>query len=136
MLTDGMRALLYNYNATVCPCDHVLNHKHCRAFIVANSEHSRRTGKHWVVLHFPREGKPEFFDPLGNLPGDYNPHFDQALGKNYIGSSVKLQRPKDKNCGSLCITFVKLRATGLPYNKCVRWIANHRGTSRSQSTSS
>ncbi|CAC5403774.1 unnamed protein product [Mytilus coruscus] len=70
---------------TVCCADDLPSYvsDRLRTFVV-NTDNCDQKGTHWVDLHFPASGPPEFFDSLGRLPETYQRYFRNLLIVNYI----------------------------------------------------
>ena len=41
------------------------------AILVANNESKEYSGEHWIAIYFGDDGKGEFFDSFGRIPGPY-----------------------------------------------------------------
>ena len=93
--------------------------------IVVNTDSDKEIGEHWVAVMVPKQGKLEYFDPMGWPP----PHRDII---NYLTSHRRkfqyccypLQGANSIQCGRYCIAFIKARQRKISYQNFISRFKN------------
>lgn len=86
---------------------------------VVNTETRKQGGLHWLTLHFPKNGPPEFFDSLGEDARHYSLDLERFLlkdGRSYSKNKSRIQNYGSDLCGVYCCYFAYYRSRGVVMN--------------------
>ena len=95
--------------------------------LVANTDPSTKSGKHWVSIYLSSPRKGSWFDSYGKSPESYGAAFTGFLEKHYDDwdfNNRKLQSDCSDVCGQYCIFFLSHKARGYSMNKIVQLFGN------------
>lgn len=94
----------------VYPCDRLPKYKVMRrpAAFIANTDDSRKRGRHWVLIVLCRDNRAIFFDSYGMAPDSYMfpKHFIKFLKKNSVTilyNNRQIQSDFSSFCGHYCL---------------------------------
>ena len=76
--------------------------------LIANLDTTEQSGSHWVCVHFPARGLPEYMDSYGFPP--LLASFRGLLGPSYRYNCTSLQNPFSAVCGQYCLYYLFQRA--------------------------
>ena len=75
--------------------------------LIVNTDKINERGEHWLAIYFDKNGKCDFFDPLGFSPRYHN--FDEFIKENcvnYFFNDKRVQSLLSKYCGYFCCLFI------------------------------
>ncbi|HBK84198.1 MAG TPA: hypothetical protein DDZ41_11510 [Flavobacterium sp.] len=85
------------------------------ALLIVNLDKSNRPGSHWVAIHFPVKGVPEYFDSFGMEP--YHKEFFKLFKLNKFRSvlynKTQLQDFLSDVCGQYCCVYLLNKAKNI-----------------------
>ena len=82
---------------------------------VVNTDKSSKPGEHWLTFFYNKNGKCEFFDPLGFSPKYYNlDKYLETTSNEYYYNSQQIQGIFSEYCGYYCTLFILIKS--LNYN--------------------
>ena len=74
---------------------------------VVNTDKSSKPGEHWLAFFYNKNGKCEFFDPLGFSPKYYNlDKYLETTSNEYYYNSQQIQGIFSEYCGYYCTLFI------------------------------
>ncbi len=79
------------------------------SFLLVNTDTSLGRGKHWIVLHFPKQPPDELFDPLGRSTSYYRLERYLKNGRTVLDP---IQSRRSRLCGLFCLYYIILRIGG------------------------
>lgn len=84
---------------------------------VINTDKSSEPGEHWLAFYYDKNGKCEFFDPLGFSPKYYNlEDFLKSSSKIYYYNTQQLQGLFSEYCGYYCTLFILIKSRNFNLN--------------------
>ena len=60
--------------------------------LLANNESKEYSGEHWIAIYFGDDGKGEFFDSFGRIPGPYFASYMYKHSSTWIYNDIQLQK--------------------------------------------
>ena len=88
------------------------------ALIIANTDPSTKSGTHWILFYFDKNGNVEYFDSLGKSLFHYHKDFLKFIKSNcnYYSRVVnkRIQPVNTTLCGHYCLYYA--------YSRCVEKI--------------
>lgn len=108
------------YFRGVFPCDKLPKRFKRPALIIANTDASTESGRHWVAFYIPIKGPSEYFDSVGRKP--VNEEFIKFLkrcGKSYVYNLKRLQGVFSNVCGNYCSMYLLYRAKNQSRSKFI-----------------
>jgi len=92
---------------------------HYDSSLIINSDTHINKGRHWLSIYIPKDGQPEFFDPLGKCPSLYSHYLIDFLieqnSRGFISNNRCLQPSSSSSCGKYCIYFLFHRIKGISF---------------------
>ena len=92
-------------------------------FFICNTDLWKNAGKHWVVIYF-KDGKANFFDPLGKEPDMRFLHFMKKYGKMIFFNDIRLQPVGSETCGEYCVVFASLMSHDESFQNILKYMKN------------
>jgi len=82
--------------------------------LVANTDTSNKSGQHWVVMYFDKDGIGEYFDSYGLPPlnDEFNTFLSQNSPNGHIYNNITLQCLNCITCGHYCVAYLMTRFGG------------------------
>lgn len=112
--------LLYNAGG-VFAVDKLPKNIFSKKIFIINTDPSYLPGKHWVVVFFPTDSFPEFFDSFGKDPTYYNQSIFNFLiernSRGFVYNSKCIQAVQSSACGLFCLYYLYFRIRGYSFEK-------------------
>ena len=103
----------------VFACDRLPQKIRFPCSLVANTDPHGRPGRHWIAIHYEKNGNAECFDSYGLPPMGRIKEFFESHGRNHKYNQVTLQGPRSKVCGHYCIAYLTRRCQGESFKDIV-----------------
>lgn len=87
--------------------------------LIANTDLSSGQGKHWIAIYVSSERIGEYFDPLGQKPGEKFEEFLLRNSRAYVYNDKRIQNLGSRTCGEHSVLFCILRCLGVSYTSIV-----------------
>lgn len=86
--------------------------------MVVNTDAASQRGTHWTAMFVPTEREIEYFDSYGDeTNGNIQSYLDRFPYRRK--NTYPLQPLFSETCGEFCLTFVGMRAAGVPFEDIV-----------------